>query len=85
MGFTEWLTNVNGAINSFVWGPVILVLLVGTGVWYTIRTGVFQFSKFGHMMKTTLGSVFKGKKDTPKGAVTPFQAMTTALAATRPP
>ena len=82
MGISNWLTSINGAVNQFVWGPLILAMLLGTGVWYTISTGAVQFSKFRHMLAVTIGSLFKKQKKAKHGAVTPMQAMTTALAAT---
>ena len=69
------------AIDGWVWGPVLLVLLAGTGVYLSIRMGFPQFRKFGYAMKNTIGKVFSGQK-AGKGEVTPFQAVTTALAAT---
>ncbi len=82
----EFITLINGKINSFIWGPVMLVLLVGTGVYLTCRTGCIQASKFGFIMKNTLGTLFnkdngKEKKKDDKN-LTPFQAVTTALAGT---
>lgn len=77
----DWLITVNDKINGFVWGPIMLALLVGTGVYLTIRTGGFQFAKFGHAMKNTLGKITQ-KQTTGEGEVTPMQAVTTALAAT---
>ena len=78
------IESVNKKVNSFAWGPVMLVLLVGTGIWFTIRSGFFQFAKFGHVMKNTVGKLFhKDKKEnSEKGAITPFQALTTAMAGT---
>ena len=38
----EMITNVNSAINGFVWGPIMLALLVGTGVYLTFRTNWIQ-------------------------------------------
>ena len=75
--FTKFIT----AIDDFAWGPVILVLLVGTGVFLSTRVGWIQFRKFGYAMKNTLGKIFH-KEEAGKGEVTPFQAMTTALAGT---
>ena len=56
--FIETVTNVNGAINGFVWGIPMLVLLIGTGILMTVLTKVFQISHFGHWMKKTIGAVF---------------------------
>lgn len=77
----EAISRVNGVVNDFVWGPVMLVLLVGTGIYLSIATGFVQFSKFGYAMRNTLGKIFK-KSEAGKGEITPFQAVSTALAAT---
>ncbi len=75
------LKQIGEAVNSFVWGVPMLVLMVGTGLYLSFRTGFIQIFKFGFAMKNTIGKVLK-KQKAGKGAVTPFQAMTTALAAT---
>lgn len=69
------------AINDLAWGPWMLILLVGTGFFLSFRVGFIQFRRFGHAMKNTIGKVFK-KQNAGDGEVTPFQAMSTALAAT---
>ena len=74
-------SEIVNAINGFAWGPWMLLLLVGTGVYLSIRSGFIQFSKFGYAMKNTLGKALKREK-AGEGEVTPFQAMCTALAAT---
>jgi len=77
----EAIKSINSEINSFVWGPVMLALLVGTGVYFTFRIGFPQLAHFGHAMKNTLGKVFV-KTTAGKGEMTPFQAVSTALAST---
>ncbi len=77
----QWLANINDAVNGVVWGIPMLVLLVGAGLVLSILTKFIQFRKFGYAMRNTLGKIFKGKT-AGKGEVTPFQAVTTALAAT---
>ncbi|MGM9614290.1 MAG: alanine/glycine:cation symporter family protein [Oscillospiraceae bacterium] len=77
----EMFTKIVTAVDDFAWGPVMLILLVGTGLYLTIRSGFIQFSKFGYAMRNTLGKIFN-KQEAGKGEVTPFQAMTTALAGT---
>ena len=77
MTFAEIVT----AVDDFAWGPVMLVLLVGTGLYLSIRSGFLQFTRFGYAMRNTIGKIFK-KQTAGKGEVTPFQAMTTALAGT---
>ena len=80
--FVDKVSEVNGAINSFAWGPIMLALLVGSGVYLSIRTGFIQVRKFGYVMKNTLGSLFK-KSDKDHGKnLSPFQAVATALAGT---
>ncbi len=82
-GFLETVARVNDWVNSNIaWGVPMLILLVGTGVYLTIRTGAFQFAKFGHAMKNTIGKIGEKQVATDKGSITPFQAVTTALAAT---
>lgn len=80
----ELLLAINEKINDFVWGPVMLVLLIGCGLFFTIRSRGLQFRRFGYVMKTKLGSLFTGGagKGIADGAVSPFQALTTALAGT---
>ena len=77
----EWLAKINDAVNGIVWGIPMLVLLVGAGVILSVMTGFIQFRRFGYAMRNTLGRIFKGHT-AGKGEVTPFQAVTTALAAT---
>ncbi len=78
MTFSEIISYIDGEI---AWGPVLLVLLFGVGLYFSFRTGFLQFRKFGFTMKNTIGKVFSGKK-AEKGELTPWQAVTTALAAT---
>ena len=77
MSFAE----LNGRVNSFVWGPIMLLLLVGTGVYLSVRVGFIQFTRIGFWMRNTFGKIFK-KQAAGEGEVTPLQAVTTALAAT---
>lgn len=79
------ITEINGSINSVVWGMPGLILLVGTGILLTFATKWFQISHLGHWWKNTVGSMFKKnvighRKE--KGTISPFQALCTALAAT---
>lgn len=74
LSFNSWL-------NGIVWGWPGMILLLGTGLYYTLRTKGMQFGKFGYTMKNTLCKMFE-KKEAGEGAVTPFQALATALAAT---
>ena len=71
----------NSFINGIVWGVPMLVLIGGVGILLTIMLKGLQFRKFGYAMKNTIGRLFH-RQEAGKGAVTPFQALTTALAAT---
>ena len=77
----ELIKSINDTINGLVWGIPMLVMLIGVGVYLTIRTKGIQFSRFGYAMKNTIGKVFQ-KAEREEGAISPFQAVTTALAAT---
>lgn len=80
----EQITTVNDAINSFVWGKGVW-LLIATGVLMTVLTKFFQVIHVNEWWKHTIGSMFKkhviGHSED-KGAISPFQALCTALAAT---
>lgn len=77
----ETLGNVISAIDDFVWGPVMLILLVGTGIFLTFRTQFLPWRNLGYAIKSTLSKEARTKKRG-KGDVSPFSALTTALAAT---
>lgn len=77
----QMLTELLSDISSFVWGPVMLTLLVGTGVYLTIRMRFLQIRKLGYALKLVFTKM--NNKDTEdEGDITPFQALMTALAAT---
>lgn len=83
----EMIETINGAVNSFVWGIPMLVLLVGTGILMTCLTKVFQLSHFGYWMRHTIGSIFNEKHVTQHtgkddATISQFQSLCTALAAT---
>jgi len=82
MQMLDLITLVNKELNDFIWGPVMLVLLVGTGIYLTCRTGWIQVRRFGYIMKNTLGSLFHKSEKKKDNNLTPFQAVTTALAGT---
>lgn len=73
--------KVLSAVDTFVWGPVMLILLVGTGVFLTIRTGFLPWRNLGYALKSTLSKEAR-KKGKGEGDISPFSALTTALAAT---
>ncbi|MBR2295125.1 MAG: sodium:alanine symporter family protein [Clostridiales bacterium] len=83
--FLEMLTNINNAVNDFVWVKIGIVLLIGTGILMTCLTKFFQVTHFGHWWKKTIGSLFDKKVIShtgDKASISQFQALCTALAAT---
>ncbi len=76
----QTITNINSAINGVVWGLPMMVLIVGVGLYLSVRCGFPQFLHFGHIMKNTAGKAFE-KTEKKEGSVSPFKAMCTALAA----
>lgn len=79
------IVAVNGTVNDIVWGVPALILLIGTGVLMTVLTKGFQFTHFGHMLKETVGGLFRKKdilKNDDKNSISQFQALCTALSAT---
>lgn len=77
----EALNKMVTAIDDFVWGPVMLILLVGTGIFLTIRTRFLTWRNLGYALKSTLSKEAR-TKSRGEGDVSPFSALTTALAAT---
>ncbi len=75
------IENVNAVVNDFVWGIPAIICIIGVGLYLSIRTGFIQIRKFPLAMKKTIGKVFE-KKEAKHGAMTPFQAVCTALSAT---
>ena len=75
---------INSAVNGVVWGPIMLILLVGTGIYLTLRTRGLQARRFGFILRSTIGSLFAKdkKKSGSEHNLTPFQAVSTALAGT---
>jgi len=75
------ISEANGVVNDLVWGVPAMVLILGVGLWLSLRSGFIQIRQFGTAMRCTLGRIFR-KEEAKEGAVTPFQAVCTALAAT---
>ncbi|MCR5792112.1 MAG: amino acid carrier protein [Lachnospiraceae bacterium] len=75
------LSNILAAVDGFVWGPVMLVLLVGTGIFLTCRLRFRTWRNLGYALKSTLSKEARTTKRG-EGDVSPFAALTTALAAT---
>ncbi len=76
----EAFSNAVSVVNSFVWGPWLLVFLVGTGIFLTIRLGFLQFFQLPYALKLAFSPAQQDRKS--KGDISHFQALMTALAAT---
>lgn len=75
------LDFITGPLNTVAWMYILLPCVFFGGLYFTIRNRGMQFTKFGYAMKHTIGRIFS-RQEAGAGAVTPFQAVTTALAAT---
>ena len=74
--FLNWL-------NGVLWGLPLIVLMVVTGLYFTVRSGFFQFRHFGYIMKHTAGKMFsKDAASSDKGTLSPFEAICTAVGGT---
>ena len=80
--FLLTVENLNKLVNNIIWGPFMLLLLLGTGIYFTIRTNFLQIRKFNVMLNKTIFSIFKKTANRNSKSITPFQALTTALAGT---
>ncbi len=77
----EVIEKINSVVNNFIWGVPAMLCIFGVGLYLSIRTNFLQIRKFPYAIKTTIGRMFR-KKNASDGALTPFQAVCTALAAT---
>ena len=75
------IETINSAVNNFIWGVPAMICIIGVGLYLSIRTHFLQIRKFPYAIRTTIGRMFR-KKSASDGAITPFQAVCTALAAT---
>lgn len=77
----QMIEQVNSAVNNFVWGVPAMICIIGVGLLLSVRTGFLQIREFPYMLRMTIGRMFH-RKEAGEGAMTPFQAVCTALAAT---
>ena len=70
------MTDLINLMNDLLWGSILVYLLVGVGVYFTVRLGFIQFRHFGHMF-----SVLKNSRKADKAGISSFQALCTSLAA----
>lgn len=76
----EFLSGIIGDLNSVLWGAPMIVLMLAAGGYFSVRTGFFQVRRAGHWLRRTIFS--KGSRSASDCSVSPFQAMSSALAAT---
>lgn len=77
----ETFIRIHNAVNGFVWGVPAIGMILGVGLYLTLRTRAVQLRRFPEAMRETIGRIFE-KRTAKEGSVTPFQAVCTALAAT---
>ena len=77
----QTIQQVNQVVNDFIWGVPAMICIIGVGLYLSFRTNFLQIRKFPYAMKCTVGRMFR-KREASDGALTPFQAVCTALAAT---
>lgn len=77
----ETIESINNVVNNFIWGVPAMICIIGVGLVLSFRTRFLQIRKFPYAIKVTIGRMFR-KKQAADGAMTPFQAVCTALAAT---
>ncbi|MDI9491520.1 MAG: sodium:alanine symporter family protein, partial [Bacillota bacterium] len=70
MGFFDFIDQA----NAIVWGPPLMILLLGVGLILTVTTGFFQFRHFGYIMKKTFGSMMKSA-GSGEGTISPWEAV----------
>jgi AGCS family alanine or glycine:cation symporter len=74
--FEVHMTDLINLMNDLLWGSILVYLLVGVGIYFTVRLGFIQFRHFGHMF-----SVLKNSRKADKAGISSFQALCTSLAA----
>lgn len=74
------ISGIISSANNILWGVPMLLLMLGAGGFFSVRTGFFQLRRAGHCLRSTIFS--KGSRTSSEGSVSPFQAMSSALAAT---
>lgn len=77
----EAVTEVVSKASDYLWNVILIILLCGTGIYFTIRLKFIQIRKFGEGFKLVFGNIsLKGEKGK-NGEMTTFQSLATAIAA----
>ena len=79
--FMDQLNQVVVALQGVLSGKILVVLLVGTGIWFTIRLGGVQFREFGHAFKAVFGNIKLNGEKAGKDGMSSFQSLAPAIAA----
>ena len=79
MTLMDKIMAINSTVNGIVWGIPMLILIVGTGIYMTVKLNFFQFRHFGYAMKNTIGKVLDKTNtqlvaDLKNGVITPEEA-----------
>ena len=77
-----YIERINTTINGVVWGPPLMVLIIGTGVYLTVRLRFLQFTHIGYIWQATLGRLLARQTNSDEGELSAFQAVSSAMAAT---
>ncbi len=77
-----WFEKLVTALASVIWGPIMIALLLGVGLYYTVRTQFLPVRHFRLIWQKTMGGLLKGHRQKSEHGITPFQAVSTALAST---
>ncbi len=77
----QTIESINNVVNNFVWGVPAMACIIIVGLYLSFRTRFIQIRKLGFSFKETIGKIFH-KTEAAEGAMTPFQSVCTALAAT---
>ncbi len=78
----EGFLDIAGRFDQILWGPWTIVFIASVSIYLTVRTRFFQIRKLGLILGSTFGRLFEKYEDRGKGKMTPFQAVSTALAST---
>ena len=75
------MSNFLNALNNIIWGPPLIILMIVTGVYFTLRTKFFQVRHLGYIFSRTLGRLFHRTDESAdeKGLLTPYEAIATAV------
>ena len=77
------LSIINVVVYDYLWGTPMVIFILAAGLYFTVRSGFFQFRFFGHAIKYTCSRLFgRNREDSGEGSLSPLQAVSTALGST---